>query len=156
MKLIMKKLIILFILCVAGECAPRNEAQTEIERINSDYVRFWLEGNSDGVLSLFTEDSMLQPSGLSPVKGITAINAFWFPNDSSITTIHKFDSRMINLEVQGDLAHSTQETFLSWSYEKGDTRLSREQNGVALTVYQRQQDGRWKIWRQLWTDTKVQ
>ena len=45
--------------------------------------------------------------------------------------------------------------FLSWSYEKGETKMSRNQTGYTLTIYRRQADRRWKIWKQLWTDVRV-
>jgi ketosteroid isomerase-like protein len=125
-----------------------------IRKVNEDYVNAWMRGDEKGVLSLFEEDAVLSPSGLSPVKGIKAITDFWFPKDSSVTNIHTFTNDIRSLEIEGDLAYTTQKTFLSWSYSKGATSIKKDQWGIAMTVYRRQPDKSWKIWRQLWTDIK--
>ena len=33
--------------------------------------------------------------------------------------------------------------------------MSRNQTGYTLTIYRRQADRRWKIWKQMWTDVRV-
>jgi ketosteroid isomerase-like protein len=148
------------LLCLALSLASllsysQSDVDLKIRKVNSDYVSSWLNNDKEGILSLFEKTAMLSPSGLRPVKGIKDIEQFWFPNDSSVTTIHTFTNEILNLSIDGDLAHSTQKTFLSWSYVKGGTTIKKDQWGIALTVYRRQADNSWKIWRQLWTDVKA-
>jgi uncharacterized protein (TIGR02246 family) len=151
-------IIMLAILCNC-ESQPNQSAKTDeaaLRKVNENYVKFWLAGDKDGVLSLFTDNSALSPDVSAPVKGMEAIEQFWFPNDSSVSTILKFTNDVVNVGVYADVAHTTQETFLSWSYKKGDLEIKKDQWGIALTVYHRQQDGSWKIWRQHWTDVRVE
>jgi hypothetical protein len=86
---------------------------------------------------------------------LDAIKRFWFPRDSSVTLIHKFNNDIVHLSIEGDLAFGTHKTFLSWSYKKGSVDIAKDQWGIAMTVY-RKKNGQWKIWRQLWTDVKVE
>ena len=97
----------------------------------------------------------LIPSGMAPIKGMKAITEFWFPKDSSKTTIEKFTNEIISISVDGDVAETTQRDILSWSYEKGTVRMARDQWGYTTTVYRRQPNGSWKIWHQMWKDVKV-
>jgi ketosteroid isomerase-like protein len=153
----MKRIVVIgFVFFTNVVCAQnKNDAQL-IRKVNDDYVKGWLKGDERAVLSLFEDDAMLSPSGLSPIRGMKAITAFWFPKDSSTTTIHTFTNEIKSLELEGDLAYTMQKTFLSWSYVKGATSISKDQWGIAMTVYRRQPDKSWKIWRQLWTDIKSQ
>jgi ketosteroid isomerase-like protein len=149
------KLLLVFSLILGyGFTFCQTDAE-KIKKVNADYVEHWLDGDKTGVLSLFEKDAVLSPSGMAPVKGIQAIEQFWFPDDSSITTIHKFTNEIKNLEIEKDIAYSTQKSFLSWSYRKRGTLIKKDQWGVEVTVYRKQSDQSWKIWRQLWTDLKV-
>jgi ketosteroid isomerase-like protein/dienelactone hydrolase len=116
------------------------------------YRTAWLAGDSTGVLGCFEEQARLSPNGNGPVEGKAAMRQFWFPNDSSKTLIHGFDNPLVELSGEGDMAFSTQKTWLDWSYIKGSTRMGKEQRGYAHAVYRRQSTGEWKIWRQSWTD----
>jgi uncharacterized protein (TIGR02246 family) len=136
--------------------ANAQEAQSKdrrsIRAMNQSYAKAWLENDENGVLSLFENDAIIAPSGMSPIRGIKAIEQFWFPKDTSTTIIHKFNNEMLNIIIEDTLAQSSQKTFLSWSYEKGATKIAKDQRGFAMTIYRRQADGTWKIWRHLWTD----
>jgi ketosteroid isomerase-like protein len=127
---------------------------SKIKQVNQKYVEYWLRNEQDSLLALFENDATLSPNTLKPVTGIRAIREFWFPNDSSSTTLHQFTSDLKDITVIDQIAHSTQETFLSWTYKKGSTIIRRDQWGIALTVYKRRANGSWRIWRQLWTDIK--
>lgn len=123
-----------------------------ILQLSERYRVAWLAGDSSGVLNCFEQKARLSPSSLCPVDGLAAMRQFWFPADSSLTVIHGFDNRIVELSGDGDMAFSTQKTWLDWSYFKGPTRMGKEQRGYAHTVYRRQAAGDWKIWRQSWTD----
>ncbi|MCI0706734.1 MAG: nuclear transport factor 2 family protein [Ignavibacteriae bacterium] len=129
--------------------------QQSIREINKQYVQAWLKNDESAVLSLFTEDAVISPSGIGSFKGLEEIRAFWFPKDSSTTVIHQYTNEILHLTIEADLAQSRQKTFLSWTYEKGSTKMGRDQWGYAMTVYKKQRDGNWKIWRQLWTNVKA-
>jgi ketosteroid isomerase-like protein len=89
---------------------------------------------------------------MCPIEGIEAIRLFWFPEDGSVTTVHRYEAENLGARLFEDLGVTTEKTLLEWSYEKGDTRMGRIQEGVQTTVFRRQPDGGWKIWRKMWTD----
>jgi ketosteroid isomerase-like protein len=135
-------------LCSCGQSSPE---KNELTQLHQNYVDAWLANDKKGVLSLFMDDSRLQPSSLCPVKGIKNIEEFWFPNDSSITTIKRFETELLNISIRDTLAFATHTIFLDWSYKKDTVSMNVEQRGVSTSVYRKRKD-EWKIWRQMWTD----
>lgn len=145
----------LFLVLVFLSCSKPESQISDFKLINEKYVSAWLVNDSSTILSLFEQNATLAPSGMKPLKGLDKIANFWFPNDSSITTIHTFTSEIMDTQLDSTLAFTTQKTFLSWSYEKGDTKMARDQRGLAMTIYRKQADGTWKIMHQMWKDIEV-
>ncbi|MEM9052415.1 MAG: hypothetical protein AAGC47_10220, partial [Bacteroidota bacterium] len=63
--------------------------------------------NKNKIMSLFEEGARIQPSGLAPIEGIDHIELFWFPNDSSKTTIFEYKTELVALKMMDTLALST-------------------------------------------------
>ncbi|MFN0174424.1 MAG: YybH family protein [Saprospiraceae bacterium] len=126
--------------------------EAAVRQLLAQYTDAWLKNDSAVILSLFEEKARLAPSGMCPIESIANIRQFWFPNDSSLTLIHGFDNDIIELSGEGDMAFSTQKTWLDWSYFKGKQKMGKEQRGYATTIFRKQNTGAWKIWRQTWTD----
>lgn len=143
-------------MALASSCVTVHDSADEraIRAINERYKEAWLRNDERGVLTLFEENAMIMPSGMSAIKGLDAIRNFWFPKDSSVTTIHVFDNQIIAMTIDSTIASVFKKTFLSWSYAKGDVKMAKDQWGVAMSVYRKQPNGEWKIWRQLWTDIR--
>lgn len=133
------------------EVTPEDEAQ--IKAILEEYRTAWLNNDEVGVISLFEENARIQPSGMCPFQGQAELQQFWFPKDTSKTIIHEFDLEMNDLNsMEKDVIYSNQTTRLYWSYYKDSFKMGRVQYGCATSVFRRQADGNWKIWRQMWTD----
>jgi uncharacterized protein (TIGR02246 family) len=145
----------IFLSLLLVSCVKPNPDVAMLESINETYVKAWLANDKEGVLGLFEPDASLAPSGMKPLKGMEQITGFWFPNDSSITTIHQFTSEILDTGIDGNIGHTTQKTFLSWSYQKGDFTMAKDQRGLAMTIYRKQGDGSWKIMHQMWKDVEV-
>lgn len=123
-----------------------------IREINQAYVSAWLAGDEHGVLSLFEEGGSITPGGAGYFEGHEEIRSFWFPNDGSVTTIEEFTNEIVYLTHEDDVIVSCSNSILSWSWQLGEDRLAQDQEGYALTFYRRQDDGSWKIWKQIWSD----
>ncbi|HMQ48009.1 MAG TPA: DUF4440 domain-containing protein [Saprospiraceae bacterium] len=134
---------------------PIAKDKAAIRQINQQYVQAWLEGNKEGILSLFEADARITPNGNKAIEGLDALREFWFPKDGSLTTIHQFESEVLSVDIQGNTAASFQKTKLEWSYEKGDAKMGKIQYGYAHGTYQRQPDGSWKMNSLSWTDYLV-
>lgn len=146
--------ILLYFILIPLELAAQTTAEDSIRSMHNKYVESWLKGDERGVLELFEAEAVITPSGMAPIKGTDAIRNFWFPKDTSVTTIHEFKNDILSFSQDGAMAHTSQKTFLSWSYVKGDLKIAKDQWGYAMTVFRRQANGEWKIWRQLWTDVR--
>lgn len=148
-----KTFLLLFCLFLNACSTMKNNHDADAVRlIHQSYVEGWLDMNEEQVMSLFEENAMIQPSSLTPLKGKKEIIEFWFPKDSSITKINSFKTDLLDLTVMDSLAIATHKSYLDWSYKKDTTDFSMVQKGISTTVYRKQQNKSWKIWRQMWTD----
>lgn len=148
--------ICLFI-CLACTMEPQHPEEMSADEqavrdIHQAYVEGWKKMDEVQVLALFEEGARIQPNRMSPIEGKEAIRSFWFPDDGSITRIHRYETDLMFVEVMDSLAVSTQKSLLDWSYEQDTFQMARIQRGLATTLYRKQSDGHWKIWRQMWTD----
>ena len=128
----------------------------EIRKIHSEYMNGWLKSDEEGIMELFVEDSRIQPNTLKPIEGKSEIRKFWFPKDSSETIINNYETEIISLDIIDTIAISTHKSILDWTYKKDSISFGRLQEGINTTIYTRQLDNSWKIWRAMWTDIYVE
>lgn len=151
-----------FILLTTLACVDKQAKKTtdidelKIRKVHKAYVNGWLESNEEGIMELLVEDSRIQPNTLKPIEGKSEIRKFWFPNDSSKTTINNYVTEIINVDVMDTIAISTHTSLLDWTYKKDSINFGMLQNGISTTIYRRQVDNSWKIWRSMWTDIYVE
>ncbi len=126
--------------------------ELEIRKIHSEYVNGWLKSDEEGIMKLLVEDSRIQPNTLKPIEGKSEIRKFWFPKDSSKTIINNYETEIISLDIMDTLAISTHKSLLDWTYKKDAISFGMLQKGINTTIYRRQLDNSWKIWRSMWTD----
>ncbi len=129
-----------------------NREELEIRQIHNDYVNGWLKMDEEKIMALLEENARIQPNKLKPIEGKSEIRRFWFPNDSSITTINDYKTEIIALDIRDTLAITTHNSILDWTYQKDSTIFGMIQKGINTTVYRKQKNGSWKIWRSMWTD----
>ena len=139
-----------------GLAAEISDDERAIRQVHQDYVDGWINMDEEKVMGLLVEDSQIQPNRLTPVIGKENIRAFWFPNDSSITTINEFSTEIISVNVLDSIAVTTHSSILDWDYQKGETDFGQRQTGINTTIYRKQEDQSWKIWRSMWTDLYVE
>jgi uncharacterized protein (TIGR02246 family) len=124
----------------------------QLRQVLETYRTAWLENDSARVIGCFSDDGIISPNGNGPLRGKKAIRDFWFPSDSSETTIHRFEMVILESNLADEQAYIHSKTWLDWSYRKGKTRMGKVQQGFATTLLKKQPDGRWKIQKQNWTD----
>ena len=129
-----------------------NAAEAEIRQIHTEYVQGWLAMDEEKIMGLLEENARIQPNSLKPVEGKNQIRNFWFPRDSSKTTVNDFQTELISLKILDTLAVSTHTSTLDWTYKKDTLSFGMSQNGINTTIYRKQMDGTWKIWRSMWSD----
>lgn len=150
-----KKITFQLLLCLPLALLAQSSRKADekaVRAINQEYVKAWLVNDENRILALFEQNASITPSGAGFFKGKEKIRNFWFPKDSSVTTIEKFSNKIMFLQFEGDVIVATTKSELTWNYRKADFFMAKDQAGVALTFYRRQADGTWKIWKQVWSD----
>jgi len=152
-KVLMAILLVAVLGCTSNNENPKlSHDEVQIHNLHQKYVEGWKEMNEEKVMGLLEENSMIQPNKLTPIIGKENIRKFWFPKDSSITTINTFETEIIDLTLRDTIAIMTHKSILDWDYKKGATSFGMTQTGINTTIYKRQIDETWKIWRSMWTD----
>jgi ketosteroid isomerase-like protein len=115
------------------------------------YNEAWLKDDSATIMNLFADTATLIPNGMEPIHGKKDITGFWWPNDSSKTTIDNYKINVLEVNGSGNWAYTFEEGKLEWSYEKGTDKFSRKQKSYEVTIFNKSSNV-WKITRRIWTD----
>lgn len=159
-----KQALGIFLLLITMSCSQNFEGKVDavmskdesmIRQVHADYIEGWKTMDEHKVMGLLEEKSQIQPNKFDPVIGKENIRDFWFPNDSSETIINEFTTEIISLSVLDTIAITTHSSILDWDYKKDSTNFGMLQKGLNTTIYRKQIDGSWKIWRSMWTDLYV-
>lgn len=148
----------LLFLLLSGSCnqpstdQERSQTEITIRQIHRDYVEGWLANDEEKIMNLLDADPRIQPNSLRPINGKEAIRKFWFPQDSSTTVINEYSTQIISFNQLDTLATTIHTSLLDWDYQKDSIQFGRRQKGINTTIYKKQADNSWKIWRSMWTD----
>ena len=150
-KIILLLIIFTLISCDQNADKLSEEDKASIEDIRRSYINGWLAGDAETVLNLFESNATIIPSGMLPITGINQIEDYWFPNDSSITTIHSYEVELLELSGSNDIAYSLEKGTLNFSYEKAEFSMTTTSVSHASTVYRKSENGEWKVVSRMWT-----
>ena len=129
-----------------------NSDEMKIRQVHNEYVNGWLKMDETLIMGLLEENASIQPNKLKPIEGRSEIRMFWFPKDSSKTIINEYKTEIISLNIIDTLGISTHTSLLDWTYVKDTVTFGMLQKGINTTIYRKQPDNSWKIWRSMWTD----
>jgi uncharacterized protein (TIGR02246 family) len=134
-------LLVAVTLVCAGATARADAVRDAIEAGNRAFAAAFLKGDARAVSELYTEDAKVIAPAAPVVSGRAAIAAFWQKSiDAGVkdVSLHTTD-----VETSGELASET-----------GRVRLVAKDGAVSearyVVVWQRQQDGRWLMHRDIW------
>jgi uncharacterized protein (TIGR02246 family) len=126
--------------------------RAKIEKVLSDYRAAWLANDSEGVLRLFTDDTVLMPHhGVAPVVGKAAARAFWFPTGPP-TVVTLLEQTVDGIGGTGELAYARGRSKVEWITGTGAGAKRFDNAGTFLTLFRRQPNGSWRICLQMWDD----
>lgn len=131
---------------VIGACGPRSTALTDADRdairaATAGYVKADDARDADGMMAILAEGVVYSPPGSQPMVGRESIRAFFkrHPWDTLAETPAEIEGRLDFAIVRGKYTGAAQGMPLSGSY---------------LEVWQKQQDGAWKVTRKIWNSDK--
>jgi uncharacterized protein (TIGR02246 family) len=125
----------------------------KIRQVHRQYQLTWLNGDSDGVRDLFTDDSVLLPphSG-TPRLGREGMNAFWFPPGTPPTRVTKLEVVINDIGGDGEIAYVWGTDDVTWVTGQNGTQTTASHHGTFLNVLKKQPNGEWKISHHMWDD----
>ena len=145
-------LILILIVHPSTAAGPAVEAALRLEQA---YLAAWNANDRSAVLETMDSDAVIIPSGAPPVAGIDAIERFWFPDDGSRTEVNSYETSIDGARAQGDVAWIWGRGSLSFTWQKGEDRITRTQQSTFTMIAMRQKGGEWRIVHRAWTDVKV-
>ena len=136
--------------------APQNlvSDKESIQSLLDEYVDGWLDVDTLMVLEVFADSALIIPSGLQPIKGKQNMASFWFPKDSSKTVITDYKIELKEINIDKNIAYTHEHGKLNFTYEKGDFYMEKKSKYFAVTIFQKDERGEWKIVSRSWTDLK--
>lgn len=150
-------LLPVFAAAVAGQPARSFTAEDRAAAaaVTQAYVKAWLSNDAERVMATLTGDAVLLPSGMRPIEGAGAIRRFWFPADGPTTRVTAMALTVDEIRGGGDIAIVRGRGTLTFTMPLAGGGLeTRTQESWYVNVLQRQADGRWLIWRRMWSDLR--
>ncbi|HTT66723.1 MAG TPA: SgcJ/EcaC family oxidoreductase [Gemmatimonadales bacterium] len=143
-------------LLLLAACQPSNKPQlltgadsTAIAKVRADYAAAWNRGNVDGVVSLYTDDALLQQADTGALKGSNAIRTYL---NSALGTPTRPVLAVTSTALTGrqDLAVDVGTFTLTPPAPPAPAKgaapaAPAPMSGKYLAVMMKQSDGRWKL-----------
>lgn len=118
--------------------------KTAIKEVLSQYEAAANSGNFDLWISLWADNGVRMPPGAPTREGIVQITEEMKPAFEQFTSNIKITS-VEEVRVFGDIGLTRCSYNLSVTPKEGGDKIILEPDGKALTIYERQSDGTWKI-----------
>ena len=126
-----------------------------VEQATLDYRDAWLANDAERVMATITSDAVIYPSTLAPIAGAERIRQFWFSATGPPTRVTDMQLTIDEVTVEGDMAVVSGRGSLTFvTTTRGVDSAPRSQRSWHVNVLRRQADGRWRIWRRMWGDTR--
>jgi ketosteroid isomerase-like protein len=149
----MKKLsVILFVAVIVFACQPKTETasssaadEAAIRKVleeNLTRARALNKDNAQSYVSfIYTEDAVIFPPNMKRIEGQQALTEY-YQNYPQMTG---FDMKNEELKVLGEFAYLRD----NWSFSLPNQETAND-SGTIFTIWHKQSDGSWKIWREIW------
>lgn len=143
------------ILCVwaISSCQPKKTAidtdkdKTAITEWNDNGLKMVRNLNKDNaetfVRFTYSEDAIIFPPNVKSIVGHEALFGFY----QDYPPMSDFNQEIEEIEVFGDYAY----LLLKWSFPITQTGVNPSiDSGKIFCIMRKQNDGNWKIWREIW------
>jgi len=141
-----KYLILLLILSINSSYAASNTLESaDLEVLDSLWASNFDNGNTTGLVTLYTKDAMVFPPSSEILEGRTAITAYL--DGLREVGFKKYSISNVGMQLKGDIAYSTE---LWEAVRIGTDGKEIKLDGNITNVLERQNDGSWKIKFQSW------
>ena len=148
----MKKLTVLIVgallifACGTNDLPDVTADLEALKSFNLEIEKVWNEGDYEGYMSLIDDEAVFKGYGMAPVVGIEALRTLYKESFDNFTVKLKTTSEEIF--VFGDYAYSL-ETWMG-SMNPIDGSTPEVFDNINMTIYKRQTDNTWKVWRTMY------
>jgi uncharacterized protein (TIGR02246 family) len=153
MKNISALLTILFILfaCSTEQKADNSTEINSLRSVSTDIVRAWNEGDYEGFVKYMDDEATLMPQNTSSIKGLEAIRELYKGSFENM----EFEVRQTIDEIQvfGDYAYEIGAWEGSIIPKDGSDVVNY--NNKTITIYKKDKDGSWKIFRWMYSSNEA-
>ena len=141
-----KSLIFISLLSLISSYAASTTAESvELQRLNSRWVSSFDKGNTEALMSLYTENAVVFPPSSEILEGPTAITDYL--KGLKEMGITEYSISNVDTEIKGDIAYET----ALWEATRIDANgIIFNFEGNITNVLEKQNDGSWKIKLQSW------
>jgi len=133
-----------------GRLTSADEAR--IRAVNEAYAAAWRKNDPAAVRATLWPDAVLVPQGSAPVKGLDAINRFWWPPSGPRTTVTGFTVTTDEVGGTGAIGFARGSFQLDFSYVDEGKAVARRNRGNYLMLFTRKGTGEWRISHRMWSD----
>lgn len=117
------------------------------ERVIRETVAAWMEasqrGETEKVLSMIAEDVVFLRAGCEPMRGREGFAA---ASKGNAGMKIEGEAEVMEVEVRGDRAYSWTKLWVQVTPPEADAKAMRME-GYTMTVWKKEAEGRWVIWR---------
>jgi uncharacterized protein (TIGR02246 family) len=145
----MLKSTALMMVAMLGLTAPAaaDDVRAAIEQVNSQFVEAFKAGDAATIASLYTDDAKMLPPDATEIAGHNAIQNLWqsWMDDG----LKDLTLEAMEVESSGDLAYEIGQFSLQAPAEN-NTMVTA--GGNYVVVWQRGDDGNWRLHVDTWND----
>jgi uncharacterized protein (TIGR02246 family) len=145
---LLKATILLSLVLGGCEQSPAASDVDALNRLQKQVDSAIIAGDTERYLTLITDDAVLMPPNGPAVSGRNAIGS-WNRAMSSQVRIQDYASRDEEIVVAGDWAF--RRATVNWTLTPTAGGLPVRDVGKFIIIYRRQQDGSWKVARDIWS-----
>jgi ketosteroid isomerase-like protein len=122
--------------------------KSKIESLNKEMAKNMIAGNSEKLLSLYTDDAISMPSYQPMNQGIAAIRKASDDEAKTGVKYNSFTPTTLKVMANGNLITEIGTYNISVSMPKMDKPI--EDHGKYLTIWEKQKDGSLKVKVEIW------
>ena len=147
--------LVLAIGCAPGPDGSGGLSEGDRERaraVERAYVTGWEANDSAAVMATLTPDAVLIPDRMAPIRGDSAIRAYWWPADGSATRVTSYETRVDEVGGSGAVAYlrGAGELEFDWRPHPDSSWSSFSSASAWLSLLRRGTDGTWAISHRMW------
>jgi len=139
--------LLTFVMLMTGSgTAIAGQDDAAIDKVRLDFNAAFNEGNAAAMAQVINNDAVWMPPGMAAIAGKDNIVAHYAKTFAKVRA--KFELKPGKIQLCGDWA------FMNGAFSRADTPKAggtvKKVSGHYLLVLKKQQDGAWKIARDIW------